>query len=167
MSYTIQQTDRNGIGTVQSLVALIWYPTYKDILSEEQITYMLERMYATETLLGQMEQEGHVFLLLSDGAQPLGFAAYQCDHKEPGTSKLHKIYLLPETQGRGLGKLLLNAVSERVKAAGQQRLLLNVNRYNKAVDFYKKYGFSVIGEEDIDIGNGYFMNDFLMELKLS
>jgi ribosomal protein S18 acetylase RimI-like enzyme len=43
---------------------------------------------------------------------------------------------------------------------------VNVNRHNKALHFYEKYGFKIIREEDIDIGEGYFMNDYVMELKL-
>ncbi len=69
-------------------------------------------------------------------------------------------------QGKGVGKLLLQEVTDRAQQLGQDTLLLNVNRFNVAIDFYKRQGFYVIAEEDIDIGNGYFMNDYLMEKKL-
>ncbi|WP_118951454.1 GNAT family N-acetyltransferase [Taibaiella helva] len=161
----IHEASPLEIEVIRSLIGNIWKPTYREILSEDQMDYMLERMYDTSTLQRQMQQ-GHVFLILSAGQAPLGFAGFEYDYPETGTCKLHKIYLLPETQGKGMGKMLLNAVAEKAAARGQRRLLLNVNRYNKALDFYRHYGFEIVGEEDIDIGNGYFMNDYQMALPL-
>lgn len=162
----IHQASLLELYIVQGLIQKIWKPTYREILSEEQIAYMLDRMYAPDVLTAQMEA-GHIFLIIKEDNVPVGFAAYECNYGQDKTCKLHKIYLLPETQGKGLGKMLLNEVMLQAKEKGQERLLLNVNRYNKAIDFYKHYGFSVIAEEDIDIGNGYFMNDYLMEIKLT
>ncbi len=161
----IHEASPLEIEVIRSLIQRIWKPTYSEILSDEQMDYMLEMMYSADTLQQQMEA-GHVFLILNDEECPVGFAGYECDYKEAGSCKLHKIYLLPETQGKGMGKMLLNAVVEKAKEAGQRRLLLNVNRYNKALAFYRNYGFAIIAEEDIDIGNGYFMNDYIMEFSL-
>ncbi|WP_118972312.1 GNAT family N-acetyltransferase [Taibaiella koreensis] len=161
----IHEASPLEVEVIRSLIQRIWKPTYKEILSDDQMDYMLERMYDAGTLQQQMQQ-GHTFLILSADRTPLGFAGFEYDYPEAGTCKLHKIYLLPETQGQGMGKMLLNAVAESAVANGQQRLLLNVNRYNKALDFYRHYGFEIVGEEDIDIGKGYFMNDYLMGLSL-
>ncbi len=68
-----------------------------------------------------------------------------------------------ELQGLGLGKELMTSVIDQVKTAGAKKLLLNVYRLNKAIAFYKKLGFDIIKEEDVDIGNGYFMNDYVMQ----
>jgi ribosomal protein S18 acetylase RimI-like enzyme len=162
---SIHEASPLEIEIIQSLIQRIWKPTYREILSEEQMDYMLARMYDPLTLRNQMD-EGHQFLLLNEDNSPVGFAGFQFDYPEKGTCKLHKLYLLPETQGKGLGKMLIHEVIERAKKAGQQSLLLNVNRYNKAFDFYKRYGFEIKGEEDIDIGGGYFMNDYIMEYRL-
>lgn len=128
--------------------------------------YMLERMYAPDVLQRQMD-EGHIFLILTEDGSPVGFAGFECDYGgKQGVCKLHKLYLLPETQGRGLGRMLLHAVKEMAQERSQERLLLNVNRYNKALHFYRRLGFEVVAEEDIDIGQGFFMNDYLMALEL-
>ncbi len=163
---SIKEASPLELELIRSLIQKIWKPTYREILSEEQMDYMLEMMYDAGTLQAQMAA-GHVFLILREDETPVGFAGYECNyHQEAGTCKLHKIYLLPETQGKGFGKMLLHAVVEKAKEAGQERLLLNVNRYNKALQFYRNYGFEVIAEEDIDIGKGYLMNDYVMELSL-
>jgi len=165
MELNIRTAIISDIPLIQSLVHKIWPATYSAILSEEQIAYMLARFYNSETMQQQMEQ-GHRMLILQERKAAIGFAAFECDY-EVQTCKLHKIYLLPETQGKGAGKFLLNEVIAQAKQKAQSRLLLNVNRYNKAFEFYKRIGFATIAEEDIDIGNGYFMNDYIMELRLS
>lgn len=166
MSFTIQQTGTNGIAIVQDLIKRIWYPTYENILTEEQSAYMLDQMYSSEVLSDQVNNRGQVLLLVYEEEKPVGFAAFECNYNGGTACKLHKIYLLPTMQGRGVGKLLLHEVADRAREAGQSTLLLNVNRFNAAINFYKSQGFHVIAEEDIDIGNGYFMNDYLMEKKL-
>jgi diamine N-acetyltransferase len=162
---SIHEASPLEIELIRSLIQRIWKPTYQEILSEEQMDFMLEWMYDAGTLQQQMDA-GHVFLILNEDETPVGFAGYQCNYHGVDVCKLHKIYLLPETQGKGLGKMLLNAVAEKAREAGQQRLLLNVNRHNKALQFYRSYGFEITGEEDIDIGNGFYMNDYQMELSL-
>ena len=52
------------------------------------------------------------------------------------------------------------------KRKGRDRFTLNVNRYNKALYFYEKHGFTIAQEVDIEIGEGYFMNDYIMKLSL-
>ncbi len=84
---------------------------------------------------------------------------------EPGVFKLHKIYVLPNNQGKGYGKLLIDSVKQQLVSQNTIALDLNVNRYNPAQDFYKKLGFKIIREEDVPIGQ-YFMNDYVMRLEL-
>jgi ribosomal protein S18 acetylase RimI-like enzyme len=40
---------------------------------------------------------------------------------------------------------------------------LNVNKRNIAIRFYESIGFAITNEEVIDIGNGFVMDDFVME----
>lgn len=143
----------------------IWEPTYRSILAPEQIQYMFELIYAPDALLNQMNA-GHTFILAEAEGELTGFASFSPVDNKPGLFKLHKIYVLPGTQGTGLGKLLLSDVTDRCRHLGGTRLRLNVNRFNRARAFYEKQGFSVVGEEDIPIGP-YWMNDFIMELPLT
>jgi N-acetylglutamate synthase-like GNAT family acetyltransferase len=126
---------------------------------------MLATMYNTDVLKRQLQEEGHHFALAEIEGKAVGFAGYS-PTKEPGLYKLDKLYVLPNIQKEGAGKSLLQYVTEQVKAAGGSRLQLNVNRFNNAKQFYEKKGFQVIREEDNDIGNGFFMNDYVMEIAL-
>lgn len=78
-------------------------------------------------------------------------------------TKIHKLYVLPEAQGKNIGAMLVNYISEKAKYNHQSAIFLNVNKYNSAQIFYKKIGFIVAYEEIIDIGNGFVMDDFVME----
>lgn len=161
---TIQAATVQDIPVIRDLSLRIWPDTYGNILSATQLNYMLEMMYSESALHRQME-EGQQFILIAENGEPLGFAAYGklADEK---TWKLHKIYILPNTQGKGLGRKLLEFVIAAVKKQGADKLILNVNRYNKARQFYERLGFTVLREEDINIGNDYFMNDYVMQLTL-
>lgn len=125
---------------------------------------MFEEIYSEEALQKQI-QEGQRFMLLYKQAKPIGFAAYSMKDSEQKIYKLNKIYLLPDCQGIGAGKVLLNHVEEEVKALGGAVLDLNVNRHNQARLFYERCGYAVHQEEDIPIGP-YWMNDYVMRKKL-
>ena len=155
----------DDIPLINQLGKQAFYPTYLPFISAEQVDYMFHKMYDAAALLQQMKERGDVFLIAFENEIPLGFAAYQIN-QAPSQTKLHKLYVLPEIQAKAVGKTLLHAVEDNARVAGQESLLLNVNRYNKAVGFYKHLGYSIFKEEDIDIGNGYFMNDYEMKKSL-
>jgi ribosomal protein S18 acetylase RimI-like enzyme len=161
--FNIRTASKPDIPLIRELTYKVWPQTYAFILSQAQIDYMLQMMYSEASLVQQME-DGCNFVLVYDGEQPAGFASFQSTGN--GIFKLHKIYVLPSQQGKGTGRFLLDYILKEIKQQGAVSLQLQVNRYNKAKDFYQKLGFTVIEEADFDIGNGFFMNDYVMEKKL-
>ncbi len=151
---------------IQRIAHQTWPSTFAGLLSEAQIDYMLNWMYALPMLESQVEQ-GHGFLVAEAEGNAIGFAGYELNHLAGSMSKLHKLYLLPSSQGKGVGKALLLEVVKSSREAGQKSLVLNVNKYNKkAIDFYLAMGFVTIRQEVNDIGQGYVMDDDVMELSL-
>lgn len=161
--FKIRHTTEKDIPLIRELTFKVWPQTYAPILSTDQINYMLEMMYSEASLQKQIK-EGSQFIIIDDEIEPVGFAAYQ--PVENNVYKLHKIYVLPSQQGKGTGKYLLSYIINEIQQKGATALQLQVNRHNKAKDFYQKLGFKVIKEADFDIGNGYFMNDYIMEKKI-
>ena len=159
----IRKATVDDIPVIQRLAHEIWPGTFDEILSGEQINYMLEFIYSKTSLQKQIA-EGHNFLIAEANNAPLAYADYSL--LKDDIYKLHKIYILPQHQGKGIGKLLIEYIIEAIKKQNATALLLNVNRYNKAKGMYERLGFKVIGEEDIDIGEDYFMNDYIMEKRL-
>lgn len=161
----IRLAGHDDILIIQTLAYEIWPTAYKEILSKEQLDYMLHLIYNSAAIIKQMDEYDHQFLLIENMDTPLGFASY--NKLEEGIFKLQKLYVSPSTQGLGLGKALLGKVRELVIKAGASELRLNVNKFNKARGFYEKEGFSILSEEKIPIGNGYIMDDYVMYQKLS
>ena len=85
---------------------------------------------------------------------------------DKSTVRIHKLYVHPECQKKGIGKHLLEYAKNTSVKNGLNYIDLFVNRTNPAVGFYKFLGFDVAEEIDLDIGNGYFMNDYRMKLKI-
>ena len=161
----VKKVGTESIPVIRSLAQIVWADAYKEILSEAQRNYMLELIYSLDSLQKQIEEQRHQFILVTDKEKVAGFASYAIKNdEEPTTYKLHKIYVDPDQQGKGTGKILLGYILDDIEAAGAKSVELNVNRYNKALGFYQKSGFEIIDEQDIPIGNGYFMNDYIMKL---
>ena len=150
---------------VQDLAHAIWPETFQEILIPEQIAFMLEWMYNLENLQKQAN-EGHQFYLLSNKGKAIGFIGIQAFHPHKNELKIHKIYVLPSEQGTGAGKKLLFLAKEFALENGIEKLVLNVNRFNKAVTFYQHLGFQMDREENIAIGNGFWMEDYVMSLSI-
>ncbi len=158
----LEKITKKQLLVIKDLAYAIWPFTYGDILSEAQLDFMLDSFYSTANLERQMDN-GQVFELLLDDTNVLGFVAYELNCNETELLKLHKIYLLPETQGKGFGKFMIDEIVRIAKSNNQQGIYLNVNKYNTAKFFYEKVGFTIVKEEVIDIGNGYVMDDYVME----
>lgn len=164
-SVTIQPATLADIPTIIQLAEATWEPTYRFILSKEQIEYMYRVIYTPASLQRQMADEQHTFLLLLVDGHAAGYASFSQLPSGEALYKLHKIYLLPSHQGQGLGQRLIGAVEQAVRAAGGRTLELNVNRYNPALTFYEHQGFRHHHEADIPIGP-YWMNDYVLRKEL-
>lgn len=157
------EASRNDLETIRQIAFNTWPSTFGTILSQEQINYMLDMMHSIESLTSQMIAKKHTFLLAYNDEKCVGFISYELDYKKQAITKIHKIYVLPKTQGNGIGKLLLSEVKRIAIDNNNSALSLNVNRENPAIDFYKKHGFIIADKEDIDIGNGFLMEDYIMK----
>lgn len=162
MGLAIRKSTEKDIPSIQSIAKITWANTYT-FLSDEQMSYMLDWMYST-TSLQQQIQNGHQFYVAVVDNEIIGFASVS---KEDGSiCKLNKLYVLPTTQKTGAGKALLQSVIAFAKEFKATELQLQVNRFNNAKDFYIKQGFTILYEADFEIGNGFYMNDYVMGLQL-
>jgi len=163
---TITAATINDIKQIQNIVNITWPITYGEILSKEQLDYMLGLFYSTEALTEQYDKKVQLFYMIDEDEINIGFIGIEHHYNEEALTKIHKIYLLPETQGKGIGKKVIDEIGKLASENNSTALLLNVNRFNTALGFYKKIGFEVKEEVDIEIGNGYLMEDYVMEKKI-
>ncbi|NDC28232.1 MAG: GNAT family N-acetyltransferase [Crocinitomicaceae bacterium] len=161
----IRLLQKHELSLTQNLAEKIWPSAYGTILSKEQLSYMLNWMYSIETLEKSFDK-GNEFYCAFDNDLPLGFLELEFLSEETSSVKLQKIYVLPSEQNKGIGKKFLQLALLKAKNRGARNVILQVNRANKAVQFYLKNNFCIIREEDFPIGNGYYMNDYVMEKTL-
>ncbi|HRD51229.1 MAG TPA: GNAT family N-acetyltransferase [Flavobacteriales bacterium] len=155
------------IPAIRAIAHTAWPVAYGSILSSAQLAYMLELMYSAAALREQMTVKGHRFIIAEDNGLPIGFAGFEHGHKGLPRTRLHKLYVLPETKGTGVGALLLSAVESAAHDAGDNLVELNVNRFNPSKDWYQRKGFVIERDEVIDIGHGYVMDDHVMAKSLN
>ncbi|MBL0012332.1 MAG: GNAT family N-acetyltransferase [Flavobacterium sp.] len=163
----ISEASVNDIIAIRNIAYQTWPKVYADIITQAQITYMLDLFYSESALLESIINKKHEFLLVKEQNVAIGFAGFEHGFLQEKVTRLHKLYLLPAAHGKGLGKLLLKAVAAKSKENFSTIMSLNVNKYNPTIAFYKKMGFEIVGEEKLAIGNDYFMDDYKMELKLT
>lgn len=158
---TIRPATQADIPTIQAIAHAAWPVAYASIISAAQIAYMLDRMYGTPALQDQFGAKGHRFLLAHAEDRAIGFAGFE-HHYRPQRSRLHKLYVLPEVKGGGVGHALLASVLREARANGDTQIELNVNKHNPAKVFYQRHGFTVERDEVLDIGNGFVMDDHVL-----
>ena len=164
--FTIRKADTADISLIHKLAWQIFPETYKNILSKEQTDYMMEWMYSPENIRKQMEEEGHIYYIAYEECEPAGYVSIQPEGEN--LYHLQKIYVLPYHQKYGLGKLLFRQAIEAIKELHPEpcRMELNVNRKNPALGFYKHMGMKKVREGNFPIGNGYYMNDYIMGIEI-
>ena len=165
----IARTD--DISVIHDMAEVAFRHTYREILSPEQMEYMMDWMYSPDNLLKQFE-DGHVYHILFFLGRPCGYVSVQKEGTDADKTEvwhLQKIYVLPSEQGKGFGKLLFEKAVSHVKenlSGIKARIELNVNRQNKAVSFYHHLGMTILREGDFHIGSGFYMNDYIMGLDI-
>ena len=127
---------------------------------------MLDLFYSEEALQENITNKGHLFILIKEDNNVLGFASFEHNYQNNNITRLHKLYLMPESHGNGMGKLLMKEVVKAALENQSKAISLNVNKYNKALHFYLKSGFEIVKEEIIEIGHKFIMDDYVVELKL-
>ena len=160
---TVLPATATDFGTIRSIAHETWPIAYGEILSKAQLDYMLGAFYNDTALKESVSQKRHHFVLANEGNQTLGFASFEWNYDQQKQTKIHKIYILPSAQGKGVGKALIDYIATEARKQGSLTLCLNVNRFNKAITFYEKMGFSIISEVNIELEYGYLMEDYVME----
>lgn len=164
--FTIRKATTADCGLIHDMASIVFPATYKEIISAEQMEFMMDWMYSHDNIRKQMEEEGHVYFIAYKGEEPCGYVSVQ--PQEENTFHLQKIYVLPSFQGQHLGSFLFREAIKYIKEVHPAPCLmeLNVNRNNKALQFYERMGMRKLREGDFPIGNGYYMNDYIMGLEI-
>ncbi len=162
---TFQDASQEDFPEIIALARRIWPVAYAAIISAAQNEYMLSKFYTPGYLQAERDS-GIGFVLVCRAGERIGFFAYGPSTQE-GEALLHKVYLLTEHQGQGIGSAMLREAKRRASDAGFRTLSLNVNRRNgKALRAYLRNGFQKRSEIVTEVGNGYVRDDFVLVCEL-
>lgn len=165
--YSIRTATLQEIPLIRELASKTWPATYLHLIGQEQVDYMFEMMYSEESLRRQMTEEKQTFFIAEVDGTPAGYLSIE--PKEGNEFIFQKIYVVPDYQGKGVGRFLVEQGMAYLKAEypAPIQITLYVNRDNKAVNFYQRIGFEVIDTRDLHIGNGFYMNDYIMGIAIN
>ncbi|MEG1543153.1 MAG: GNAT family N-acetyltransferase [Tannerellaceae bacterium] len=165
--FSIKQATTKDCATIHDLASRIWSHTYNSILAPDQLDYMFDMMYAPQNILEQMNELKHLYFIISKNGTPAGYLSIE--QKADDLYNFQKIYSLPEVHGSGIGRYIIEQGIAYLKGIHPTpfTIELYVNRHNLAVGFYHHMGFQEIGTRDHAIGNGYYMNDYILNLFVS
>jgi diamine N-acetyltransferase len=155
----LRLVEKKDLDIISNLAKRIWNDHYVEIIGQQQVDYMLAKMYNHESLLDQLINKKHVLYLIENNNESIGFMSVSSENQQDYF--LHKFYVDQQISNSGIGTKALSLLVEKIRP---NSLTLTVNRQNyKSINFYFKNQFKVEKVEDFDIGNGYQMNDFVMK----
>lgn len=155
----VKSSDTKRVREMSVLASKIVKEHYDPILGEKQNNYMIEKFQSVNAIKEQLEQGYNYYFLAEENGNNIGFIAFypRKDH-----IYLSKFYLQKDYRGQGISKNMLTFVVEKTKEYELDSIVLNVNKYNEiAILAYEKLGFIKVDEEKNDIGNGYYMDDYV------
>jgi len=161
---SIRAANANDISIISAIAHHTWPDAYGSYINKAQLDYMLDMMYSDQSLMDQLNR-GHQFYIAEHNNSAVGFASVS--QEADNACKLNKLYVLPTAQKIGAGKALLLKTIEYATSHTACCLYLQVNKQNNAQHFYSKHGFTIREASILEIGNGYIMDDYIMELKLN
>ncbi len=153
--------------SIISLASIIWHQHYSDIISREQIEYMLNQRYSPALIQTQILNNNVWWRKLVLNKEIIGFSCCVLTDN-PKELKLDKLYIHPHHQHKGYGAILVSDIKQLMHQHGLEQLILTVNKNNTvAIAAYRHYGFTISDDMIIDIGNGFVMDDYLMKMTIN
>ena len=149
--------DAKEVTEMSQMATAILREHYDPIIGKEQNDYML-KMFQTEEAIRDQISHGYRYYFVREDEKDLGFFAF---YPKEDCLYLSKLYLYKDQRGKGFSRQILEMLKTQAKELGLNRIELNVNRNNPSVKIYEKLGFTVAREEKNDIGNGFFMDDYV------
>lgn len=160
---SVVENDEDKVKKLSKIASSIIKEYYDSIIGTSQNDYMIEK-FQSESAIKEQLSNGCIYFIVRDNENDIGFFGY---YKRINELYLSKFYLEKNSRGMGRGRIILDFLINKAKESGLSSITLNVNKYNAAVSIYEKLGFVRIREEKNDIGQGFFMDDFVFELRIS
>ena len=152
------------INVIVQLANTIWTEHYTPIIGKDQVTYMLHTYHSSHTISNEVNTKNIHYYLISKDNIPVGYIGIKLEKK---SLFLSKVYMMSTERSRGIGSLAVGFIKKIALSKRLERITLTVNIHNiDSIEAYKKMGFQITDNVCSDIGEGYVMDDYKMELKV-
>lgn len=151
-------SDKESIASMSELASAIVKDYYDPIIGSEQNDYMIKMFQSAASIEEQLSHGYRYFFMVNDDGTHIGFMAF---YKRDDELYLSKLYLERSQRGKGYAKDMLCFLVDQAKAVGARSITLNVNKNNPTTVIYEKLGFKRLRDEKNDIGNGFYMDDYV------
>lgn len=152
---------KEQIAELAGLADIIWHEHFTPIIGEAQVAYMLDKFQSEHALTDMLQNQNYRYFFFEADGKKIGYIGIQ---PRENILFLSKIYLLKEHRGKGYARAGIDFLTEMCRKEGYEKIQLTCNRHNiNSVAAYQKMGFVTVYEQDADIGNGFVMNDYVME----
>jgi len=165
MDNILNVENNSQVDAVAKLAREIWRQHFTPIIGEAQVEYMLNKFQSSKAIASQLD-EGWEYYIATRENEYVGYTGLVPDVLN-GKMLISKLYVKNRFRGSGIGNLLLDYIEESSRARDFNALRLTVNRFNdNTVKWYFRHGFVTVDEIKKDIGGGFFMDDFIMEMTI-
>ena len=153
-----------NIKQLASLAKEIWFEYWPGTLSNEQIEYMVKKFQSQKAIQNQIDNENYTYYFINVNNENAGYFGVS-DKKE--YLFLSKIYIKKSYRHKGIGTKVFNEIIKITKSINLNKIRLTVNKHNiNSINAYNKWGFKTIDSVVENIGNGFVMDDYIMEYQI-
>jgi ribosomal protein S18 acetylase RimI-like enzyme len=159
----IRKVGLSDLFVIEELAKIIWREHYTPIIGSNQVAYMLANFQSVAVMQEQISS-GYSYHLMIYQEEPVGYLSIR---KDADAVFLSKIYVLKDFRGKGIARAAMNFVISETLRAGLGLIRLTVNKKNTgSIHAYEKMGFQNMDSVVTEIGEGYVMDDFVMEMEI-
>jgi len=164
VSHTIhfKKASLYDIDLIRKLALQIWPQTFEKLVTPQQLIAMLNTKFSRAALVSQLNNKVDFYIIFKLD-KPVGFLSISMNEK---ICSLHKLYVIPDFQGEGIGMEALQHIIHLSQKQQQNKVILHIHILNPAIAFYEKAGFSIAGFQKRKVDNGSYVTEIRMELSI-
>lgn len=152
------------IQTLAKTAKMIWNEYFIDLITQEQIDYMVDKFQSYPALNKAIHEDGYTYYLAYDNEELIGYCGVQ---PQENRLFLSKLYVLKSYRGQGISSSLFQCAVQQAQAQELSAIYLTCNKYNThSLDIYAHKGFRQIDAVQSDIGHGFIMDDYILQYDL-
>lgn len=163
---SIVEASEKDYQAIRSRANQTWSQAFGHVSTEAQTGYMLEMMYGITSLTKKQHSDRQKICLAAEGNGYLGYLTYETNYNGSSKTKIHKIFILPTEQGKGIERLLISKISKIAADYNNNSLVLNIDSGDPSLHIYEKLGFRKTGHDNVLIGTSLLVEDYIMEMPL-